>query len=125
MITERQVHIVPARVILSDQLSFRIVKDDALGIRDVDLQIHCVLLEAPDGGARFTCPVVLEGQIETTGLQLPGFDVFRGEFCQQLRSVDQRFFHRLPHAWFDLFHEHVQDEPRGQTHNQKVAEQNA
>ena len=122
---QREIHIVPLRIILPHRFILGVVHHDAMCIGDVDAQIERIFLEAPDVRMRLARLITLERRRKTPGIQLAGSLVLRRHLRQQMRGIHQRLFHGLAYTGFDLIGEAVEHKPRGETDDEEITEQQA
>ncbi|MCY1353415.1 hypothetical protein D9M69_397560 [compost metagenome] len=122
---QRQVDIVPARIVAAHVGAGGVVADDAAGVGDIDAVADAVLVPAPYVGIDRRLAQRRHAPREVAIGDAAGLDVVGGQRGQHVGGVDQRVFHRLPYAGLDLLHEHAQRQHRRQAHDQEEAEEDA
>ncbi|MNG04515.1 hypothetical protein D3C84_876500 [compost metagenome] len=119
-----QVHVVPARVILTDRCAAGIQYHDAVGVSDVDAVVDLVFRQTPDVRRRLPLAVGLEQFGPAVLIEGAGLEVIAQDFRHQVGGVDQGFFRGLAHPGTNFFHHGVEHEVAGQADEQHIDQEN-
>ena len=120
-----QIHVIPARIVAPYVAAAGIEQHDAVPVRDGDPVVERALAHAIDIDVHAMARIVLHALGHGRLRQRARLQVGRHQAGQQLRGIDQGIFQGRAHTRLDLLHEDVQQEPRGQAHDQEIAEQDA
>ncbi|MNH04871.1 hypothetical protein D3C79_641770 [compost metagenome] len=117
---QRQVHVVPARIVLAQVLAAGIEQHDALGIGNVDAVADLVLGQAPDLRAGAAQAIRLEHLRQAALGKGAGLDVIVQDLGQQVGSVYQGFLGRLAYHGANLLAHRIEQEVTRQADEQEV-----